>query len=61
MYRFEKWSGARDPFRDAIASLGMMSVLEIAVESMIVDRRARDIVRSTVRNSVIPIDDVFAI
>lgn len=61
MNRLQERSRAGDPFGDSVAPLVVMRLLEVAVEPVIVDRCARDLVRPTRRNRVIPIDDVFGI
>lgn len=61
MYRFKERASARDPLRDAIASLRMVRVFKVAIEAMIVDCCASNIVRSAMRDSVISIDDVITV
>lgn len=56
----EQRSRASYPFGDAIASLRMMRVLQITVEAMIVNRGAGHFIRSTVRDGVVAVYDVFA-
>lgn len=56
----EQRSRASYPFGDAVASLRMMRVLQITVEAMIVNRGAGHFIRSTVRDGVVAVYDVFA-
>lgn len=61
MYWLEERTGTCDPFGYAIASLWMVSLLEVSVHAMIVNRRSSNVIRSTVRHRVISIDDVLAV
>lgn len=60
MYWLEEWPGAGNPFGDSVTSLRLVSFLEIAIEPVVVDGRAGNIVGATMRDCVISIDNVFA-
>lgn len=60
MYWLEERPGAGYPFGDSVASFRLVGVLEIAIETMVVDYSAGNVVGTTMRDSVISIDNVFA-
>lgn len=60
MYWLEERPGACYPFGDSVAPLRLVRLLQVAVEAVVVDGRAGNVVGSTMRDSVISIDNVFA-
>lgn len=60
MYWLEERSRAGYPFGDSVASLWLMRLLQVSIEAVVVDGRSGHVVGSTMRDSVISIDNVFA-
>lgn len=61
MYRFKKRSGTFHPFRNSIASLVVMCLLEIFIKAVIINSCAGNFIWSTRWNGVISVDNVFTI
>lgn len=61
MYGLKKRPSARYPFSNAVASLRVVCLLQVAIEPVVVDCRAGNVIWSAVRDGVISVDDVFTI